>query len=78
MLRALALLAVLAAAVALAAPATAAADPRDQVVITGSVTVGLHQSVGDVVIVDGPATIFGRVNGDVVAVHGRVRVLGGR
>ena len=77
MLRGLAFLTVLVAAVALAAPATAA-GARDQVVITGSVVVGPRQTVGDVVIVDGPVTILGRVTGDVVVVHGRVRILGGR
>jgi hypothetical protein len=78
MSRPLAFVAALAAAVALAAPATAAADPRDQIVITGSVTVGPHQTVGDVVIIDGPATILGLVRGNVVALHGRVRIVGGR
>jgi cytoskeletal protein CcmA (bactofilin family) len=77
MLRGLAFLTVLVAAVALAAPATAA-GARDQVVISGSVVVGPGQTVGDVVIADGPVTISGRVRGDVVVAHGRVRILGGR
>jgi cytoskeletal protein CcmA (bactofilin family) len=77
MLRGLAFLTCLVAAVALAAPATAA-GARDQVVITGSVVVGPGQTVGDVVIADGPVTISGRVTGDVVVANGRVRILGGR
>src|SRR5512132_2791371 len=76
MLRGLAFLAVLVAGVALAAPTTAAAA-RDQVVVSGSVVVGPGQTVGDVVIADGPVTISGRVTGDVVVAHGRVRILGG-
>src|SRR3954447_23491801 len=71
-----AFLIVLVAAIALAAPA--AADARDQVVLTGSVVVGPRQSVGDVGMADGAVTISGRVKGDGVVAHGRVRILGGR
>jgi cytoskeletal protein CcmA (bactofilin family) len=77
MLRGLASLTVVVAAVALAVPATAV-GARDQVVITGSAVVGPRQTVGDVVVVHGPVTIRGRVKGDVVAADGRVRILGGR
>jgi hypothetical protein len=63
----------------LAWPATAlAASSDDQVVITGSVLVPRGQTVGTVVIFDGPVTIRGNVDGDVVAFHGAVNVLGGR
>ena len=63
----------------LAWPAAAlAAGPDDQVVITGSVSVARGQTVGTVVIFDGPVTIRGHVSGDVVAFHGPVNVLGGR
>jgi hypothetical protein len=62
----------------LAWPAAAlAASPDDQVVITGSVTVPRAQTVGTVVIFDGRVTIGGHVDGDVVAFHGPVNVLGG-
>jgi hypothetical protein len=65
--------------VLLAWPATAlAAGSDDQVVITGSVLVPRGQSVGTVVIFDGPVTIRGLVDGDVVAFHGPVNVIGGR
>ncbi len=74
--RAFLLLVIVAAAVALGAPATASAA-KDQVVVTGSVVVGPQQTAGDVVILDGPVTILGRVKGNVVAVNGRVRILGG-
>jgi cytoskeletal protein CcmA (bactofilin family) len=78
MSRLLALAAVLVAGIAVVAPGVASADPRDQIVVSGSVVVGPRETVGDVVILDGPVTILGRVRGDVVAVSGRVRILGGR
>jgi cytoskeletal protein CcmA (bactofilin family) len=74
--RALALLVGLIAVIALVAPATASAA-RDQIVISGSVRVGPQETAGDVVILDGPVTILGRVTGNVVAVSGRVRIIGG-
>ena len=63
------LLLIIVAAVSLVAPATASAA-KDQVVVTGSVVVGPQETTGDVVILDGPVTILGRVKGDVVAVAG--------
>jgi hypothetical protein len=59
---------------AVAAPAAQAA--REQVVITGSIAVPAGQTTGDLVIVDGPATIAGHVDGDVIAVNGVVTISG--
>jgi hypothetical protein len=78
MLRLLAIVAALVAGIALVAPGAASADPRHQVVVSGSVVVGPRETVGDVVIIDGPVTILGRVRGHVVAVSGRVRIVGGQ
>lgn len=78
MSRLLGLVAAVVAGIALVAPGAASADPRDQVVVSGSVVVGPRQTVGDVLILDGPVTILGRVRGDVVAVSGRVRIVGGQ
>jgi hypothetical protein len=62
---------------ALIAPqAAAAADPQDQIVISGDVDVPRGQTVGDVVVVDGQITAAGRIDGDVVAVSGPVRIAG--
>jgi hypothetical protein len=54
----------------------AAADPQDQVVISGDVNVPRARTVGDVVVVDGSVAVAGRVEGDVIAVSGPVRVSG--
>jgi hypothetical protein len=54
----------------------AAADPQDQVVISGDVNVPRDRTVGDVVVVDGSVAVAGRVEGDVIAVSGPVRVAG--
>lgn len=63
--------------VAVIAPqAAVAADPQDQIVISGDVDVPRGQTVGDVVVVDGVITVAGRVDGDIVAVSGPVRVAG--
>ena len=59
----------------LSTPATAGAAP-DRVVITGPVVVPKGETVGDVVVIDGPVTIAGRVAGDVVAVSGPLRIAG--
>jgi cytoskeletal protein CcmA (bactofilin family) len=56
--------------------ATPALAARDQVVISGSVLVPRGQTVGDVVVIDGPVTVAGHATGDVVAVHGRVDITG--
>jgi hypothetical protein len=60
---------------ALAAPAADAA-PRDEVVISGVVTVARDQTLGDVVVIDGPVDIAGHVTGDVVVVNGVVTIAG--
>lgn len=52
----------------------AAAD--DRIVVSGPVVVPRAETVGDVVVVDGPVTVLGRVTGDVVAVSGPVRIAG--
>lgn len=62
--------------VALVVPQAAAADPQDQVVISGDVNVPRGATVGDVVVVDGSVSVAGRVDGDVIAVSGPVRVAG--
>jgi hypothetical protein len=56
--------------------ATPALAARDQVVISGSVLVPRTETVGDVVVIDGPVAIAGHATGDVIAVHGRVDVTG--
>jgi hypothetical protein len=77
MRRALPLLVLAALVAALAMPqAAAAADPPDQVVITGDVDVARGETVGDVVVVDGRIDVAGRIDGDVVAVSGPVRIAG--
>jgi cytoskeletal protein CcmA (bactofilin family) len=71
------LLAVVLAALALPAVTSAADGKRkDQVVISGSVTVPKEQTAGDIVIVDGPVRIDGKVTGDVIAVAGKVTISG--
>jgi hypothetical protein len=51
-------------------------ESDDIVVLTGRVEVPEGETVGDVVIFDGPASIDGTVDGDVVAFNGRVTVTG--
>jgi cytoskeletal protein CcmA (bactofilin family) len=63
------------AVLALPAPAQAGV-PRDRIVLSGAVDVRRGESVHDVVIVDGPVTVAGRVRSDLVALHGRVTVSG--
>src|SRR5215211_6041688 len=55
----------------------AQAVPSDRVVLSGTVDVPRGESVDDVVIADGPASVSGTVRGDLVALHGRV-FIGGR
>ena len=63
---------------ALAAPASAQApqEADTQVVLTGRVEVRAGERADDVVILDGPATIDGSVDGVVVALNGDIRVTG--
>jgi hypothetical protein len=58
-----------------AAPAADAA-PRDQVVISGAVVVPQDQTLGNVVVIDGPVDIAGHVTGDVVVVNGALTIAG--
>jgi hypothetical protein len=62
-----------------ASPALAqdnAASRDDLVVLTGRADISEGETVGDVVIFDGPVNIAGTVDGDVVAFNGRVTVTG--
>ena len=71
--------AVMAALVAVAAPASAQTDEGEgdhQIVLTGRVEVRPGERVDSVVIFDGPAVIGGHVDGAVVALNGDVRVAG--
>src|SRR4051812_17160837 len=73
---------VLSLAVALAiagGPLVGGADAkgaRDQVVISGSVTVPPGQTAGDVVVIDGPVNVAGHVDGDIVSINGVVTIAG--
>jgi len=64
-------------ALALAAPALAQEAERDeQIVLTGRVVVAENETVGDVVIFNGPATIDGTVRGDVLVFNGDLAISG--
>ncbi len=62
----------------LAVPAWAADSGTDdpQIVLTGQVVVAAGQTVGDVVIFNGPATIEGTVRGSVTSFNGDVSISG--
>ena len=73
------LIAIAFAALAAAAPASAAIDNTagdPVIVIAGDVTVEPGKVVDDVFIVNGHARILGRVEGDVVVVDGNANVRG--
>ena len=74
----LAAMAVVAAVLALAAPASAQgeAETDTHVVLTGRVEVRAGERVDTVVILDGPAVIDGHAEGAVVALNGDIRVSG--
>jgi len=56
-------------------PATARADGDDMVVFTGHQTVRAGQEVtGDLVVMGGSADVYGHVDGDAVAIGGRIYV----
>ncbi|HET7868983.1 MAG TPA: polymer-forming cytoskeletal protein [Actinomycetota bacterium] len=63
---------------ALSAPALAADSEKNepQIVLTGQVLVQASQTVGDVVIFNGPATIEGTVRGSVTSFNGNVSISG--
>jgi cytoskeletal protein CcmA (bactofilin family) len=48
----------------------------DRVVITGPVTIDRGETADDVVVIDGPVSVAGRVRGDLVVVSGRLRISG--
>lgn len=63
--------------VVLAAPAMASSSKADpQVVFTGKVVVTQGETVGDVVIFDGPVTIDGTVRGSLTSFNGDVAIAG--
>jgi hypothetical protein len=63
-------------------PAGAAAQTEngssrgDRVVITGPVTIDRGEIADDVVVIDGPVSVAGRVRGDLVVVSGKLRISG--
>jgi hypothetical protein len=63
---------------ALAAPATAAgaAEPQDQIVLSGTVDVARGREVGEVVVLHGNVSVEGVVHGDVVVLDGSISVTG--
>jgi cytoskeletal protein CcmA (bactofilin family) len=72
-------LALMILAVTPAAAAGQAADGSfrgDRVVITGPVTIDRGETADDVVVIDGPVSVAGRVRGDLVVVSGRLRISG--
>jgi hypothetical protein len=50
--------------------------PPEQVVLTGHLDVADGETVGDVVVVNGPVTIDGTVDGDLVVINGRLAIAG--
>lgn len=57
-------------------PAGPPAGPRDQIVLSGDVTVRRGEEVGEVVVFHGTATVAGVVRGDVVVVDGAISITG--
>ena len=51
-------------------------EPRDQVVLSGDVTVRRGEEVGEIVVLHGTATVAGVARGDVVVLDGRIAVTG--
>jgi cytoskeletal protein CcmA (bactofilin family) len=64
------------------APASAAGQAAnassrgDRVVITGPVSIDRGETADDVVVIDGPVSVAGRVRGDLVVVSGTLRMSG--
>ena len=48
----------------------------DRVVITGPVSIDRGETADDVVVIDGPVSVAGRVRGDLVVVSGTLRISG--
>ena len=59
-----------------AAPALAADDAKERIVLVGSVLVDRDETAGDVVVVDGDVLVRGTVDGDLVVVDGDVTIRG--
>ena len=57
-------------------PTGTSAEPRDQIVLSGTVTVRRGEEVGEVVLVHGTVDVAGIVRGDVVVLDGRILVTG--
>jgi hypothetical protein len=51
-------------------------EPRDQIVLSGDISVRRGEEVGELVLLHGTATIAGVVHGDVIVVDGRIEVTG--
>jgi hypothetical protein len=51
-------------------------EPRDQIVLSGDVSVRRGEEVGEVVVLHGTATVAGLARGDVVVIDGRILVTG--
>lgn len=59
-----------------AAPALAADSPKEQIVLSGPVTVDPDETSKDIVVIDGDVVVRGTVDGDVVAIAGDVTIRG--
>ncbi len=59
-----------------AGQAANASSRGDRVVITGPVSIDRGETAADVVVIDGPVSVAGRVRGDLVVVSGTLRVSG--
>ena len=60
-----------------AAPALAADDPKERIVLVGSVLVDRGETVGDVVVIDGDVNVRGgTVDGDLIVADGDVAIRG--
>ncbi|MEA2331467.1 MAG: hypothetical protein QOH58_1605 [Thermoleophilaceae bacterium] len=59
-----------------AGQATDGSSRGDRVVITGPVSIDRGETADDVLVIDGPVSVAGRVRGDLVVVSGRLRISG--
>ena len=58
------------------AAAAASRDADDRFVVKGPLAIGKGDTAGDVVVLDGPVTVAGRVRGDLVVVSGGLTIRG--
>ena len=56
--------------------AAATSENDERIVVSGPVEIGKGETAGDVVVLDGPVTIAGRVRGDLWVVSGRLTIRG--